>query len=106
MMFDEKIIEHGPLESPTSAPGHQTSETTSLSDKDEAYAFLENNPRRAEIMAEAQALLDDPIEYRRLLRKIDLTIVPLLATASFLNFLDKTALEVSASQGALQDPKD
>lgn len=95
MVVEEKTAAHGPLGAPEVASGDETSDTTSLSDKDEAYAFLEHNPRRSEITTQAQALLDNPLEYRKLLRKIDFTIVPLLALASFMNLLDKVALEVS-----------
>lgn len=79
----------------TSTTGHEAlSGSASLSDKDEAFDFLQNNPRRAELLAEGQAILDDPIKYKRLLRKIDFTIVPLLALTYFLQALDKTTLEV------------
>ncbi len=67
----------------------------SLKDADEARAFLENHPRAAEVVAEGQAILDDPEQLKRLIRKIDWTIVPLLAAAYFLQFLDKTTLSVS-----------
>lgn len=78
--------------------GHEVvSDTTSLSDKDEAFEFLQNNPRREELLAEAQAILNDPIKYKRLLRKIDFTIIPLLALTYFLQALDKTTLEASPS---------
>lgn len=69
-------------------------ETTSLSDKDEAFEFLQNNPRRDELLQEGRDILDDPVKSRKLLRKIDLTIIPLLALTYFLQALDKVALEV------------
>lgn len=82
----------------TVTAGHEVvSETTSLSDKDEAFEFLQNHPRRAELLAEGQAILNDPIKHRKLLRKIDFTIIPLLALTYFLQALDKTTLEVSGS---------
>lgn len=85
--------------------GHEVvSETTSLSDKDEAFEFLQANPRRAELLAEGQAILNDPIKAKRLLRKIDFTIVPLLALTYFLQALDKTTLEVSLSSNHMRRP--
>lgn len=57
--------------------------------------FLESNPRREELLKEAQAILDDPVQRRKLLWKIDLAIIPLIGTTFLLNFLDKSALEVS-----------
>lgn len=92
----EKASSQGLEQWLTSTTGHEVvSETTSLSDKDEAFEFLQNNPRRAELLAEGQAILNDPIKYRKLLRKIDFTIIPLLALTYFLQALDKTTLEVS-----------
>lgn len=64
----------------------------SVRDADEALAFLENHPRAAEIAREGNAILEDPIQRKKLLRKIDLTIAPLLATVYFLQYLDKTTL--------------
>ncbi|MCJ1305975.1 hypothetical protein MMC08_008792, partial [Hypocenomyce scalaris] len=52
---------------------------SSLQDADEALQFLENHPRRAEIAEEGAAILEDPVQLKRLVRKIDLTIAPLLA---------------------------
>lgn len=92
---EERAPGRGPEQWFTSTTSHEVlSESTSLSDKDEAFEFLQNNPRRAELLAEGQAILDDPIKYKRLLRKIDFTIVPLLALAYFLQALDKITLEV------------
>ena len=74
-----------------------------LNDADEALAFLENHPRRAEIAEEGAAILEDPVRLRRLVRKIDLTIVPLLAGVYFLQFLDKTTLSYTAVMGIRTD---
>ena len=63
---------------------------TDLKDADEALAFLENHPRRVEVAEEGAAILEDPVRRRRLIWKIDLTLVPLLASVYFLQFLDKT----------------
>lgn len=95
---EEKAPSQGLEQWLTAATGREVvSETTSLSDKDEAFGFLQNNPRREELLAEGQAILDDPVKSKRLLRKIDFTIIPLLALTYFLQALDKTTLEVSPS---------
>lgn len=95
---EEKAPSRGLEQWLTATTGHEVvSDTTSLSDKDEAFEFLQNNPRREELLAEGQAILNDPIKYRRLLRKIDFTIIPLLTLTYFLQALDKTTLEVSPS---------
>lgn len=51
----------------------------SLKDADEALAFFQNHPRASEIAEEGTAILEDPVQLRRLVRKIDLNIAPLLA---------------------------
>lgn len=95
---EEKAPSQGLGQWLTATTGHEVvSDTTSLSDKDEAFRFLQNSPRREELLTEGQAILNDPIKYRRLLRKIDFTIIPLLALTYFLQALDKTTLEVSPS---------
>lgn len=72
---------------------------SSLRDADEALTFLENHPRRAEIAEEGAAILDDPVQLKKLVRKIDMTIAPLLAAVYFLQFLDKTTLSYTAVMG-------
>jgi len=74
-----------------------------LKDADEALSFLENHPRAAEIAAEGNAILEDPKQLKRLVRKIDLTIAPLLACVYFLQFLDKTTLSYTAVMGIRKD---
>jgi hypothetical protein len=54
--------------------------------------FLENHPRREAILAEGAAILEDPVTPRKLVRNIDHTIVPLLATVYFSQYIDKTTL--------------
>ena len=76
---------------------------SSLGDADEALSFLENHPRRAEIAAEGTAILEDPVQLKKLIRKIDLTIAPLLAAVYFLQFLDKTTLSYTAVMGIRTD---
>ena len=91
----------------------QASETTSpsdgplanfdIKDADEALAFIENHPRKAELMAEGAAILEDPVQLKKLIRKIDFTIAPLLAATYFLQYLDKTTLAYTAVMGIRED---
>ncbi|PSS23403.1 hypothetical protein M430DRAFT_48970 [Amorphotheca resinae ATCC 22711] len=75
----------------------------SLKDADEAVEFLSNHPRAAEISAEGNAILEDPVQLKKLIRKIDFTIAPLLAAVYFLQFLDKTTLSYTAVMGMRTD---
>ncbi|KAK4986705.1 hypothetical protein LTR50_005150 [Elasticomyces elasticus] len=83
--------------------GSQVVLVDSLADADEALAFLRNHPRAAEIAREGDAILQDPEQLKRLVRKIDLTIAPLLAAVYFLQFLDKTTLSYTAVMGIRTD---
>ncbi|KAI4194617.1 MAG: hypothetical protein LQ350_007672 [Teloschistes chrysophthalmus] len=74
-----------------------------LRDADEALSFLENHPRSAQIAEEGNAILQDPQQLKKLVRKIDLTIAPLLACVYFLQFLDKTTLSYTAVMGIRTD---
>ena len=74
-----------------------------LKDADEALSFLENHPHAAQIAEEGNAILEDPQQLNRLVRKIDLTIAPLLACVYFLQFLDKTTLSYTAVMGIRTD---
>lgn len=75
----------------------------SLKDADEALSFLENHPRPLEIAEAGSAILEDPVQLKRLVRKIDLTIAPLLAAVYFLQYLDKTTLSYTAVMGIRTD---
>jgi len=75
----------------------------SFKDADEALNFLENHPRAAEIAEEGAAILEDPVQLKRLVRKIDFAIAPLLAAVYFLQFLDKTTLSYTAVMGIRKD---
>ena len=75
----------------------------SLKDADEALSFLENHPEAARIALEGAAILEDPAQRKKLIRKIDLTIAPLLAAVYFLQFLDKTTLSYTAVMGIRED---
>lgn len=83
--------------------GDGTITVESLKDADEALSFLENHPRAVEIAEEGQAILDDPVQLKKLVRKIDFTIAPLLAAVYFLQFLDKTTLSYTAVMGIRTD---
>lgn len=91
--------------------GRQQSNTTgeslvtveTLRDADEALSFLENHPRSAQIAEEGNAILEDPQQLKKLVRKIDVTIAPLLACVYFLQFLDKTTLSYTAVMGIRTD---
>lgn len=85
--------------------GEQVITVASLADADEALAFLENHPRAAEIAQQGSAILEDEAQRRRLVRKIDFTIAPLLACVYFLQFLDKTTLSYTAVMGLRTDLK-
>ena len=83
--------------------GEGTVTVESLKDADEALNFLENHPRAIEIAEEGRAILEDPVQLKKLVRKIDLTIAPLLAAVYFLQFLDKTTLSYTAVMGIRTD---
>ncbi|KAL8950600.1 MAG: hypothetical protein Q9222_003380 [Ikaeria aurantiellina] len=91
----------GRKQSTATGEGLITVET--LKDADEALAFLENHPRASQIAEEGNAILEDPKQLKRLVRKIDLTIAPLLAAVYFLQFLDKTTLSYTAVMGIRTD---
>ncbi|MDI1490023.1 MAG: hypothetical protein OHK93_001222 [Ramalina farinacea] len=76
---------------------------TTLDDADEALNFLETHPEKAEIAIQGAAILADPKSLKRLIRKTDLTIAPLLAAVYFLQFLDKTTLSYTAVMGLRDD---
>ncbi|KAK3674140.1 hypothetical protein LTR78_005987 [Recurvomyces mirabilis] len=80
-----------------------TTVVTTLADADEALAFLENHPQSALIAEQGAAILEDEKSRRRLVRKIDLTIAPLLACVYFLQYLDKTTLSYAAVMGLRKD---
>ena len=75
----------------------------SLKDADEALSFLEKHPQAALIGEEGLEILEDPVRRKRLVRKIDFTIAPLLAAVYFLQFLDKTTLSYTAVMGIRTD---
>lgn len=74
-----------------------------LANADEALAFLTNHPRASEIAVEGNAILEDPVQLKKLIRKIDFTIAPLLAAVYFLQYLDKTTLSYTAIMGIRTD---
>lgn len=80
-----------------------TATVADLVNADEALGFLTSHPRAAEIAIEGNALLEDPVRLRKLVRKVDFTIAPLLAAVYFLQFLDKTTLSYTAVMGIRTD---
>ena len=104
-MMDEKpqILSDIDGRKPVIVEGETLVAVTTLSDADEALAFLENHPRSAEIAQQGTAILEDEVQRKRLLRKIDLTIAPLLAVVYFLQFLDKTTLSYTSVMGMRQE---
>ncbi len=81
----------------------QEGTAVNLVDADEALAFLTTHPNAAQIAIEGKALIDDPVQLKKLVRKIDFTIAPLLAAVYFLQFLDKTTLSYTAVMGIRTD---
>ncbi|KAL9057110.1 MAG: hypothetical protein Q9162_002544 [Coniocarpon cinnabarinum] len=82
----------------------QTAKPTAvLEDADEALAFLENHPNKQAIAVEGAAILEDPKRRAQLVRKIDFTIIPLLAAVYFMQFLDKTTLNYTSVMGLRRD---
>jgi hypothetical protein len=59
----------------------------STKDADEAFEFLKNHPNADAVRQEAIAILSDPKATKRLLRKIDFTIVPCMIGVYFLQYL-------------------
>ncbi|KAF2767040.1 MFS transporter [Teratosphaeria nubilosa] len=103
--IDEKTQPFASLDGRKSSTfeGEQVVTVATLQDADEALAFLENHPRAAEIATEGQAILQDDKLRRRLIRKIDFAIAPLLASVYFLQYLDKTTLSYTAVMGMRAD---
>lgn len=84
-------------------PAAISSLSCSLKDADEALDFLSNHPESGEISIQGAAIIADPVASKKLLRKIDLTIAPLLAAVYFLQYLDKTTLSYTAVMGIRED---
>lgn len=59
----------------------------STADADEAFDYLKVHPNADAVRQEAITILSDPKATRRLLRKIDLTIVPCMVAVYFLQYL-------------------
>lgn len=59
----------------------------STKDADEAFAFLKDHPNADAVRQEAIAILADPQATKRLVRKIDFTIVPCMIAVYFLQYL-------------------
>lgn len=76
---------------------------TSLQSADEALAFLSAHPDADAVHQEGLAILEDPVLRKKLVRKIDRTIAPLLAITYFLQFLDKNTLSYTSVMGLRKD---
>ena len=59
----------------------------SVKDADEAFTFLKDHPNADGVRQEAIVILSDPKATKRLLRKIDWTIIPCMIGVYFLQFL-------------------
>ena len=59
----------------------------SVKDADEAFAYLKDHPSADVVRQEAIAILADLKATKRLVRKIDFTIVPCMVAVYFLQFL-------------------
>lgn len=91
------------LDGRKSSVGAAPATVVDLVNADEALEFLTNHPRAPEIAIEGNAILEDPVRLKKLVRKIDFTIAPLLAAVYFLQFLDKTTLSYTAVMGIRTD---
>ncbi|CAO1618285.1 unnamed protein product [Jaminaea pallidilutea] len=101
---DEKVM--------TSSNGDHEDEKAAVSVADlprtrqgDAPVNLENLDEGAKIMMEFEGQLDDitPQEYKRILRKIDWHLLPLMAAAYMVQFSDKTSLGNAAILGLKED---
>jgi MFS transporter, ACS family, allantoate permease len=99
----EKPFEALDSRKPSAVDSQDTVTVVDLSDADEALAFLSNHARGSEIALEGNAIVEDLVQLRKLVRKIDFTIAPLLAAVYFLQFLDKTTLSYTAVMGIRED---
>ncbi|EXJ81733.1 hypothetical protein A1O1_07798 [Capronia coronata CBS 617.96] len=75
----------------------------SVKDADEAFTFLKDHPNADAVRQEAIAILADPKATKRLVRKIDWTIVPCMVAVYFLQYLDKTTISYAAVMGLRKD---
>lgn len=80
-----------------------TGAVVDIRNADEAVAFLEGLANAEQIRQEANAILEDPKALKKLIRKIDLMIAPLIAAVYFLQYLDKTTISYAAIMGIRTD---
>ncbi|ESZ97367.1 MFS transporter, ACS family, allantoate permease [Sclerotinia borealis F-4128] len=102
----EKTIDNADvnvLQTSTSEIQAGTIITVDLRDVDEAFTSLSAHPRAADLTIEGNAILEDPLQSKRLIKKIDLTMPPLLAAVYFLQYLDKTTLSYASVMGIRED---
>lgn len=87
---DESIKKMEPLDMEVTKPDLAVGE---IADLDEAEIFLrENNITHEEL----QILLADENEVKRLMRRVDMRLLPLLAGTYVLQYIDKQALSYAA----------
>jgi hypothetical protein len=86
--FDQKVeaVEH--------APNRDTESGNNLAHKDKAAEFLQHA---------GQSVVVTPEENKRILRKIDLTILPIMLAVYFLQGLDKATLSYASVFGLVTD---
>ena len=75
----------------------------STKDADEAFAYLRDHPNADSVRQEAMAILADPRALKKLVRKVDLMIIPCMVATYFLQFLDKTTVSYAAIMGLRAD---
>jgi ACS family allantoate permease-like MFS transporter len=102
-MSSRTELEKGSATTAAESPQDAPTPLVDALDADEALGFLTNHPRALQIASEGNAILEDPMQLKKLVRKIDLTIAPLLAAVYFLQFLDKTTLQYTAVMGLRED---
>lgn len=101
----EKNPQEPTLEVVTRTPSSHSNPQISLQDADEAFAFLNHHPNAQQLLEDGEQIFNDPVLLKRLERKIDLAIAPILAVVYFLQFLDKTTLQFTAVMGLREDTK-
>ena len=75
----------------------------STKDADEAFGYLRDHPDADSVRQEAAEILLDEKALKKLVRKIDFTIIPCMVAVYFLQFLDKTTISYTAIMGLRTD---
>ena len=104
-MATHDVVEKG-MASPAVHHADLLSEGVSIpssEEADEAFMFLQNHPDADKVAQEGSNIVQDPKALRKLLWKVDMRIMPLLAAVYFLQFLDKTTLNYTSIMGLRED---